>query len=107
MAETSKGGKQLEWACRILMTADIIVIISGYLIWFQTKRQLVSPLIPRSTVYEIFSDSSDSYFKASLVAAAMFITGLWFWSFKKKIAAIIIFSAVILLLPFREFFFRM
>ena len=49
--------KQREWTCRILMTIDVIVIIAGYLSYFQTRYQLVSPLIPGSAIYQIMSDS--------------------------------------------------
>ena len=106
MAEISKREKQLEWACRLLMTADVIVILSGYLSWFQTKYQLVTPLIPRSTIYEIFNDAGDIHFKVSIIAALIFLSGLWFYFFKKKILAIVLFSATIVLFPMKNFFFK-
>lgn len=107
MTEISKREKQLEWLCRLLMTADVIVIISGYFSWFHAKRQLISPLIPRSTVFEIFSDAGDLHFNISIIAGFIFLAGLWLYSFKKKIAAIILFSAAIGYFLINNFLFKM
>jgi len=103
MTETKNGGIKLEWICRLLMTIDIGVILSGYFSWFQTKRQLVSPLIPRTTVFEIFSDVSDRDFKISMASALIFLVGLWLYSFKKKIPAVIAFSSTIAFLFLYKF----
>lgn len=91
MAEISKREKQLDWACRILITVDIFVIVAGYFDFFQTQRQLVTPLIPRDTVYKILILTNNSIMKASLFSAGLFLAGLWLYSFKKKIPAIILF----------------
>jgi len=107
MTEMSKRERSLEWACRLLMTADVIVIISGYLSWFQAKRQLVTPLIPRSTIYEIFSDGGDTHFKISILASLIFLSGLWLYSFKKKVPAIILFSATIVLFLLNAIIFKL
>lgn len=103
MTEISKKEKQIEWACRVLITLEVFVIIAGYIAYFQTKYQLVSPLIPHSILYEI----TDTYMKASLIASAGFLAGLWFYSFKKKTIALILFilsvlSYEIFLLLFRK-----
>ena len=92
MTAMSEREKQMEWACRILMTIDVFVIIAGYLSYFQTKNQLTSPLIPRSTVYQIMSDGGDVVMKISLISAIPFLAGLWFYSFKRKVPAIVLFG---------------
>jgi hypothetical protein len=107
MPEKSIRDNQLDWACRLLMSADMIIIISGYLFWFKAKNQLVTPLIPRSTIYEIFSDVGDIYFKISIIASIIFLAGLWFYSFKRKISAIIFFTATIVLFLLKNLFIRM
>jgi hypothetical protein len=84
--------KQIEWACRILMTVDLLVISAGYISFFQAKNQLMSPLIPKSTISQILYDSNDIVMKASLISGGLFLTGLWFYSFKKKVVALILFS---------------
>jgi hypothetical protein len=101
-----KKEQQLDWICRVLMTADIFVILSGYFSFFQTERKLVSPLIPRSTVYEVFSDGADVLFRISILAALIFIAGLWLYSFKKKIAAIVVFAAVVFLFFAKDLFIK-
>ena len=106
MPEILKREAKLEWACRVLMTANVFIIISGYLAFFQTKNQLVSPLIPRSTVYDIASDTGNILFKISLLAALLFTVGIWLYSFKKKIAAILVFSAVVFLFLAKHLFVK-
>ncbi len=102
MAEKSKAEKQLEWACRILMTLDVIVILAGYLSFFQAKWQLTSPLIPKDLVYRIMDDGADRIMNASIIAGVIFMTGIWFYSFqKRRIAAGLFGMAVIAFSIFR------
>ena len=96
MAEISKKENQLQWICRILITVNVLLIIGGYISFFQTKSQLVSPLIPRSTIYQIFEDTGSIIMKASIISAVIFLAGLWFYSFNKKKVAIILFAASII-----------
>ena len=74
------------------MTIDVFVIIAAYLWYFQTKQQLTSPLIPKSTVYQVMSDGGDVEMTVSLILAVPFVAGLWLYSFKKKVPAIILFG---------------
>jgi hypothetical protein len=90
--------KLIEWICRILMTIDIFVIIAGYLSYFQAKRQLDSPLIPKSAVIQILSDTG--IMERSTISAIPFLIGLWFYSFKLKIPAIILFGLTIVVSKF-------
>jgi hypothetical protein len=105
MPGMSNKEKQLEWACRILMTIDVIVIVAGYLSYFQTKQQLISPLIPKSTVYQILSDAGDVIMKISLILAIPFVAGLWFYSFNRKIPAIVLFGLTAFLYKLLFFLF--
>ena len=94
MVEILKREKQLEWACRILITVDVLVILSGYLSYLQIKRQLTSPLIPHTTITQIWYDSNDAIVKASIISAIIFLSGLWLYSFKKKNLALFLFISV-------------
>jgi hypothetical protein len=96
MPEISKKENQLQWICRILISINVLLIIGGYISFFQTKHQLDSPLIPRSTVYQIFADTDNMIMKASIISAGIFLAGFWFYSFNKKKTAIILFSACII-----------
>ncbi|MBL0271218.1 MAG: hypothetical protein KAX45_07690 [Chitinophagaceae bacterium] len=107
MAEISAYKKQIDWGCRILIVLDMLVVLSGYFSWFRTKYQLVSPLIPRSTVSEIFLDIADIQFKYAIVAAVIFTAGLLLYSFGKKILALWFFSAVLLFFLLNQLLFRM
>jgi hypothetical protein len=91
---TAKGENQLDWACRILITIDLLLIVSGYIFYLQTKQQLISPLIPKSTVYQIVNDSH--IFEISLIVAIPYLAGLWFYFYKKRVVAIILFSLALL-----------
>jgi hypothetical protein len=96
MAEISKRENQLQWICRILITINVLLICGGYISFFQMKYQLDTPLIPKSTVYQIFAESNGIIMKASIISAAILLTGLWFYSFKKLAIAACLFGASII-----------
>ena len=95
MTELPKREMQIEWICRILITIDVFVVMVGYLSYFQAKHQLISPLIPTSTLSQILLDSH--IMEISCISAIPFLAGLWFYSFKRKVVAIILFSLTIVL----------
>jgi len=107
LRETAKYSQQVEWGCRVLILLDMLVVLSGYFSWFRTQQQLNSPLIPRSTVSEIFLDLADKYFSNAIGAAAIFSAGLIVYSFGKKILAIWFFGAVLLFFLLSSFMLRM
>jgi hypothetical protein len=76
--------KRIDWICRILMTINVFILVAGYISYFQAKRQLVSPLIPKNILYQILEDGGDIIMKAIFGSAVLFLTGLWFYSFRKK-----------------------
>jgi hypothetical protein len=88
MPEISEKPTWKEWTCRILITLDLYLIAQGYASFFLAKHQLVSPLIPQSLLYDI----SAIEMKESLATTIGLAIGLWFYFYKKKIAAIVIFS---------------
>ena len=96
MSEILKRETKIEWACRVLMTVDVVVIVAGYISYFQAKNVLISPLIPKTTLYQILYDDNNIIMKASLIAGSFFLAGLWFYSFKRKIPAIVLFSLAII-----------
>jgi len=91
MTENLRKYDLIEWACRILITVNVFVIVMGYISYFQTSYQLISPLIPHDTIHQI----SDGHMKASLVSSSFFLIGLWLYFFKKKNPAIVFFSLTI------------
>jgi hypothetical protein len=86
MLHGEKKEKIIEWSARVLLTLHFLRCLSGLVAFWQTKYQLISPLIPPQTVEEI----TEPYWKASLVAGGTFIIALWLYFFKKRIAAIAI-----------------
>lgn len=107
MAEISVNSKRIEWGCRVLIILDMLVVLSGYFSWYRAKKQLDSPLIPRSTVSEIFLDIADRYFSNAIGAAVIFTTGLLVYSFGKKILAMWLFGAVLLFFLLSRVLLRM
>jgi hypothetical protein len=83
--EQSRSTK-LEWACRILLTVVLYRIASGYIVFIQTDYQLVSPLIPKSTIYEI----ARPFMIASLLSCVVFMAALWFYFYKKRISTVVL-----------------
>ena len=88
--------KRIDWICRILMTINVFILVAGYISYFQAKCQLVSPLIPKNILYQILEDDEDIIIKAILGSAVLFLAGLWFYSFRKKVLAVILFSLSII-----------
>lgn len=92
--EISKKEIRLNWYCRILMIVDMYLVVSGYLGWYQTRNVLMSPLIPRSTIEQIISDSR--LFEASLAAAIFLLAGILSFSFQhKKLSLILLLLGII------------
>jgi len=83
---------KLEWPCRILILINSVVALSGYVGFIQADYQLVSPLIPSSTVFQIARQS----ILASLPASVLLIIALGFYFFQKRIIVIIISSLAII-----------
>jgi hypothetical protein len=101
MTEIIKKDISLNWVCRILFSIDILLLISGNLSYIQTRKQLVSPLIPDSLVTTIIKDSR--FYESSIGAGVFLLAGLWFYSFNRKKTAVILFGTAILvykLLPY-------
>ena len=105
MSELSKRENQLDWACRILITLNVLIIVYGYFSFFNAQRQLMTPLIPKSTVYEILILSGNDFMNMSLISAGLFLTGIWCYTFKKKKIAIVFLSFVIILFLLMLFVF--
>ena len=83
---TSKKDKTIEIVSRILISLQLTLVIRGYIALFQTKYQLVSPLIPQNVIYEV----SNPYIFTSLIASGFMLVTLWLYFLKKKIAVIVI-----------------
>jgi len=90
---TSNKAKRIDWVCRILITLQIILVLRGYIVWLQTKYQLVSPFIPESTLYQI----SYPYIMTSLISSGFMIVSLWLYFIDKKIPSIVIAGVSLLL----------
>ena len=80
----TKKEKRIEWACRILISLQLILVIRGYIALLQTKYQLDSPLIPQILVYDI----SYPNLIESLIAGGLMLVTLWLYFLNKKIATI-------------------
>lgn len=85
--------KWLIWFCRALIIVDMLLVLSGYLSGFQVTGQLITPLVPGSTISQIISDSY--VFEASIAAAIFMTGGLICMSFGKNKAALVLFLSAI------------
>ena len=75
-----------EWACRILITINVLLVLSSIIVYFQTDYQLVSPLIPQSVLYDIVRP----YFIASFITGIILLISIWFYFFNKKLIVVIL-----------------
>jgi hypothetical protein len=106
MANLNKGEKQLDWACRIFIVADLFIVLAGYIFYFQSKWQLTSPLIPKDTVIHILYDGVDATLKVSMIAGLIFLPGLVLYTFSLKKLSLLLFITVpifYLLFPYIHF----
>jgi len=85
--------KRIDWICRILITIQLILVITGYISLLQTKYQLESPLIPQSLVYEI----SYPNLIASLITSGFMIMALWLYFLNKRVLTIWVAASSLLL----------
>lgn len=75
-----------EWVCWLLLTGNVLQTLSGLINFVQTEYQLVSPIIPQSTILEI----ARPHIYASLVAGIVLLISLWLYFFKKHLLVIIL-----------------
>lgn len=85
MPEKLQKTTSREWACRILVTAHFLLVTAGYLVYTQTRYQLVTPLIPRDTVLTI----AGPYLYTSLCAGVTFLVSMWLYFLRRRIACIV------------------
>ena len=93
--------KRIEWACRILLTLQLVFVIRGYIVFLQADFQLVSPLIPQSIIYDI----SRPYVITSLISGGFMLVALWLYFINKKLAAAIVLGISLLLSQVWFYFF--
>lgn len=97
MTSLLKNEKVLDWICRVLITLNLLMVCGTYISYFQARQQLVSPLIPKGVVSTILYDTLNYTAKAALISACLLLGGLWAYSFKRKIMAIVLFGLAIIL----------
>ncbi|HRI24841.1 MAG TPA: hypothetical protein PLZ45_09195 [Ferruginibacter sp.] len=84
---------KLEIPCRILLIIHVLISLLGYVAFLQADRQLVSPLIPATTVVEIARQSITS----SLISGVLLIPSLLFYFYHKHLFLVICSTAAIVI----------
>jgi hypothetical protein len=87
-----KKEKTIEIVCRILISLQLILVIRGYIVFLQTKHQLVSRLFLKASLRVSYP-----YVITSLIVSGCLLITLWLYFLKKKIAVIIIATISLLL----------
>jgi hypothetical protein len=82
------NSSNIDKASKVLLLINSVISILGYIAFLQTEHQLVSPLIPSSTVLEISKHSIAASFSSSV----LLIISLLFYFINKKILSIVISS---------------
>ena len=83
---------KLEWPCRVLLFVNGLVALMGYVGYIQAYHQLVSPIIPPSTVFFIAKQTIMASFPASI----LLVISLCFYFFQKRVIVIITSSLAII-----------
>jgi hypothetical protein len=91
-----KREKLIEWISRTLLTVHVWFVASGYITFLQTKRQLISPLIPRDLILQV----SQPGFYTSSVLSGSFLISLWLYFFRRRFLVIIVSGLSIIMYEF-------
>ncbi len=83
---------KLEWVARVVLTLQVYLTFSGYIQILQTNYQLTSPLVPKSTVYEV---TSYLWWPSAMMGIAL-IAALWFYFFRKHAVTVVVGAASII-----------
>lgn len=94
--QPERKNMRLEWGCRILLSIQLILTGSGYIKVWQTKYQLMSPLVPQSAVNTIISDVISYSYKPCFLLSASLLVALWLYFLNKKLAVVVMSSISIL-----------
>lgn len=101
MEQNQPKTKSKDWICRTLLTLLLIRTLSGYTAIWQADYQLVSPLIPKSMVYEI----AFYWIKPCLALGLSLLVSLWLYFLEKKTAMIVVSAVSIIAFEIRMRYF--
>lgn len=90
-----------NWVCRILLIIHFSLCIAGYVDFLGTKDELISPLIPQSTIDLI----ATPYLYTSICLTASFVLAICLYLFRKKVWTIFISSVSIIMYKFLLLYF--
>jgi hypothetical protein len=83
MQEKINPKTTFDWIARALLTLQVLAIMSGYFNYVQLSFQLLSPLIPKSTISAIMLDSADPLIYRCIYMGLAFLISLWVYFFRK------------------------
>lgn len=86
LTQTSRKKKNLKVAAKISLVVLLLSIVGQLISVYQTRYQLVSPLIPESTIWEI----TKQFIFIALVSAVCNIVGLILYFYEKYLWLIIL-----------------
>ena len=86
LTQTSRKKKNLKVAAKISLVVLLLSVVGQLISVYQTRYQLVSPLIPESTIWEI----TKQFIFIALVSAVCSIVGLILYFYEKYLWLIIL-----------------
>ncbi len=87
-----KKQKRLKTGAKIALTILLLNVVGQLAAIYQTRHQLISPLIPESTIWEI----NKQFVFHAIVSAITSIVGLLLYFFDKYLLVIILVALVLI-----------
>lgn len=90
--KTDNQRNNLKTGAKIALIVLLLNVVGQLAAVYQTRYQLVSPLIPESTIWEI----SKQFIFHALVSAFASVVGLWLYFFDKYLFVIILVGLILI-----------
>jgi hypothetical protein len=92
LTQTSRTKRNLKTAAKISIVFLLLSVVGQLISVFQTRYQLVNPLIPESTIWEI----TKQFIFIALVSALSSVAGLILYFYEKYLLVIILVGLTLL-----------
>ena len=92
LAQTSRKKKNIKVAAKLSLVVLLLSVVGQLISVYQIRYQLVSPLIPESTIWEI----TKQFIFIALVSAVCSIVGLILYFYEKYLWLIILVGLILI-----------
>jgi hypothetical protein len=92
LTQQNKENRNIKTAAKIALVVLLLTIVGQFISVYQTKYQLVSPLIPENTIWEI----NKQFIFTAFISTIICIVGLFLYFYEKYLWIIILIAITLL-----------